>query len=92
MPKAYSVADARASLPRILDEVESGMDVHLTRRGHAIAVMVSTRRYEALAGAGVKFDAAYRAFLGRHSPADLGLDTEFFDRLRDRREGRRVRL
>ena len=68
------------------------MDVQLTRRGRAIAIMVSTQRYEALTGAHVRFGEAYREFLKRHSLADLGLDAEFFDGLRDRREGRRVRL
>jgi prevent-host-death family protein len=92
MPRTYSVADARVNLPRILDEVETGMDIRLTRRGHPVAVVMSSQRYEALAGAHARFDTAYRDFLERHSAGDLDLDAEFFDGLRDARPARRVRL
>jgi len=41
MPKSYSVAQARAHLPDILDEVKAGREVQLTRRGTPAAVVVS---------------------------------------------------
>ena len=40
----------------------------------------------------VKFGAAYRDFLRRHALAELDLAPDYFDRLRCRRPGRRVRL
>jgi prevent-host-death family protein len=92
MAKTYSVADARAHLPDILDEAMRGRDVHLTRRGHPVAVVVSAERYDALRGARRSFGEAYREFLARHEPKDMGFDAAFFDALRDRRPSRPVRL
>lgn len=92
MPKVYSVASARSHLPEILDDVEAGNDVHLSRRGRLVAVVLSTSQYEALRGARPAFGTAYREFLERHSVGDLGLDADFFSSLRDRKPGRRVRL
>ncbi len=92
MSKSYSVADARAHLPEILDDVEAGKDVELTRRGRPVALVLSPQRYEALRGEHAHFGDAYRAFLSRHSPTEVGLEPEFFDSLRARDSGRRVRL
>ena len=92
MSKAYSVADARAHLPEILDEVEGGKDVHLSRRGHPVAVVLSTSRYEVLRGNRPKFSDLYRDFVARNDLAKLGIDPEFSQSLRDRRPGRRVRV
>lgn len=36
----YNVTDARASLPEILDRVEAGDEVTLTRHGRPVAVIV----------------------------------------------------
>jgi prevent-host-death family protein len=92
MSKSYSVADARAHLPDILDEVEAGKDVELTRRGHPVALVLSPQRYEMLRSEHTNFADAYRAFLGRHTTAEIGLAPGFFDSLRARVPGRRVRL
>ena len=92
MPKSYSVADARAHLPDILDEVEAGKDVELTRRGRPVAVVLSSQRYDALSGARANFNDVYSDFLSRHAPAEIGIEPDFFDSLRIREPGRRVRL
>jgi prevent-host-death family protein len=92
MSKSYSVADARAHLPEILDAVEAGGEVRLTRRGRPVAVVVSAHQYEVLQSGQPNFAEAYRAFLDRHPVGDLGLEVEFFDSLRDRGPGRGVRL
>jgi prevent-host-death family protein len=92
MPKSYSVADARAHLPDILDEVEAGREVRLTRRGRPVAVVLSAQQYETLRSQYSRFADAYRAFLARYSVQEIDLDDEFFDSLRDRGPGRRVRL
>ena len=92
MPKSYSVAQARAHLPDILDEVKAGREVQLTRRGIPAAVVVSTETYEALRGESSSFRDNYRAFRERPGVGDVDLDDNFFDALRDRRIGRRVRL
>ncbi len=92
MSKSYSVADARAHLPEILDEVEAGKDVELTRRGHPVALVLSPERYEMLRSDRTDFADAYRAFLGRHTAEEIGLEADFLDSLRAREPGRRVRL
>lgn len=92
MGKSYSVADARAHLPDILDEVEAGKEVHLTRRGRPIAVVLSPDRYDALRRERTTFADAYRAFAKRYAPEDVALESDFFDSLRDRAPGRKVRL
>lgn len=92
MGKSYSVADARAHLPDILDDVEAGKEVELTRRGRPVAVVLSPERYDALRREQTSFAEAYRAFTARHAPGDIALETDFFDSLRDRAPGRKVRL
>jgi prevent-host-death family protein len=92
MSKSYSVADARAHLPDILDDVEAGKDVQITRRGRLVALVLSPERYEMLRSEHTNFGDAYRAFLGRHMAEEIGLEPGFFDSLRDREPGRRVRL
>ena len=92
MSKSYSVADARAHLPEILDDVEAGKDVQLTRRGRPVAMVLSPQRYEMLRSEQTNFGDAYRAFLGRHAPEDIGLEPGVFASLRAQNSGRRVRL
>jgi prevent-host-death family protein len=90
--KSYSIADARAHLSDILDDVEAGNDVRLTRRGKAVAVVLSTQRHDMLRGENTNFRDAYRSFIGRHAPEEIGLDAGFANALRDRKPGRRVKL
>ena len=90
--KSYSVADARAHLPDILDDVEAGKDVQLTRRGRAVALVLSPQRYDMLRSERTNFGDAFRAFLGRHASEESGLEPDFFGSIRDREPGRRVRL
>ena len=90
MAKRYSVADARARLPDILIDVQAGEEVQLTRRGQPVAVVLSHQTYEILRGHRTSFGEAYREFIGRHSPAEIGVEPDFFDLIRDRRPGRRV--
>jgi prevent-host-death family protein len=92
MSKSYSVADARAHLPEILDDVEAGTDVQLTRRGRLVALVLSPERYEMLCSELTNFGDAYRAFLSRHTNEEIGLTSGFLDSLRAREPGRRVRL
>jgi prevent-host-death family protein len=92
MGKSYSVADARAQLPNILDEVEDGKEVQLTRRGRPVAVVLSPETLDALRRDRTSFGDAYRAFTKRYSPADIALEPDFFESLRERAPGRKVRL
>jgi prevent-host-death family protein len=90
--KSYSVAQARAHLPDILDDVEAGKEIELTRRGRAVAIVISPEKYQALRGSQCNFGEDYRAFIGRHALAEIGLEADSFDAPRDQAPGRRIRL
>ena len=92
MAKTYSVAEARAHLPDILNAVEGGKEIQLTRRGKAVAVVLSPERYESLRKNRTDFHDAYRDFVTKHSLSEIGLEADFFESVRDRQSGRRVRL
>jgi prevent-host-death family protein len=90
--KSYSVAEARAKLPAILNEVGAGDEVYVTRRGQTAAVVISPGRYAALRGDRPTFAHAYREFLERHPASEGGVEPKYFDALRHRSPGRKVRL
>ncbi len=92
MSKRYSIAEARANLPTIVDEVEVGKPVELTRRGKPVAVVLSTEQYERLTSVRSAFGDAYRTFCAKFDLDDVGLDSGFVADLRDRGAGRKVDL
>ena len=91
MPRTYSIAEARSSLPRIVDEAEAGLEVELTRRGQPVAVVVSRREFDRLRGTPRHFSKAYRRFLERFSVDTIGLDRDF-RATREKSPGRKVSL
>ena len=88
----YSIADARTVFPAIVDAAESGHEIEVTRRGKAVAVIVSVRTYARLKGSRTRFTQAYARFQRRHSLKEAGLPREFAAALRDRSPGRPVTL
>jgi prevent-host-death family protein len=90
--KTYTIASARAKLADIVDEVEAGSDVELTRRGKKVAVVMSDARYARLHGKRVAFMTAYETFRTAHDLADAGLDRSWARSLRQRDVGRPVKL
>jgi len=92
MRRGYSIATARAKLSRIVDEVEAGAEVELTRRGKRVAVVVSAGRYERLTGERAAFATAYEAFRREHDLGSVGVDPEWASHLRDPDAGRPVKL
>jgi prevent-host-death family protein len=93
MAKRYSIADARANLPTLIDDAEAGAAIELTRRGEVVAVMISVTEYERLRSQRVGFQAAYQQFLKKHSPAEIGVDVAAFSKqARDHSPGRKVPL
>jgi len=92
MPQRYSIAEARSSLPTIVDQAEAGQSVELTRRGKPVAVVVSMREFERLRSDRPRFGNTYRKFLKTHSLDAVGLDDEFVASLRERSVGREVGL
>lgn len=92
MAQSYAIAEARTNLPTIIDEVEAGAAVEITRRGKAIAVMISVKEYARLRSQRVGFADAYQQFLKKHSLAETGLEQDFAKKVRDRSPGRKVDL
>ena len=92
MAHRYSIADARISLPTIVDQAEAGERVELTRRGKPVAVLVSLRDFERLRADRPRFGEAYKRFLGKYSLQEIGLDEDFAAATRDRAPGRKVSL
>lgn len=92
MTHSYSVAEARAHLPAIIDRAEAGLEIELTRRGKPVAVVISFRKFERMRAGRPRFGDRYREFLKKFSVDELGLDDDFFASLRDRGVGREVRL
>jgi prevent-host-death family protein len=92
MPRQYSIADARANLPDIVDQAEAGGEVELTRRGQPVAVVVSRRTFDRLRDRRGQFSDAYQRFLERFSLEEIGLDPGDLSATRDTTSGRRVTL
>ena len=92
MPKRYSIAEARSSLPTIVDQAEAGAEVELTRRGKPVAVLISHRQLERLRNDRPHFIDVYRAFLLKHSLKVVGVDNAFFQTTRAKDAGRKVNL
>ena len=92
MSKSYTVASARAKLAEIVDQVEGGKEVELTRRGKKVAVVMSAARYARLRGDRVAFMTAYETFCGEHDLREVGVEPGWANALRDRDVGRNVKL
>lgn len=92
MTKRYSIAEARSNLPTVVREVESGLEIELTRRGKPVAVVVSRREYERLRGNRPQFSEVYKNFLTKFPLDEFGVDDDLFESIRDRSPGRRVEL
>jgi prevent-host-death family protein len=92
MSRRYSIADARTSLPAIVDQAEAGERIELTRRGKPVAVVVSLREFERLRGDRPRFGDAYKNFLDQYSLQEIGLESDFATSARDKSIGRKVLL
>jgi len=92
MAKTRTIADARAKLADIIDEVEAGSDVALTRRGKKVAVLMSATKYAHLRGERLTFKTAYDAFRAKHDLTEAGLDRSWARTLRQRDVGRPVKF
>lgn len=80
------VSEARASLPQVLDRVERGEEVTITRHGRAVAVMVRPDVLRVRRASGASAEATRVAEVvrsGRHSriPAGGGLAADRADEL-----------
>jgi prevent-host-death family protein len=92
MSQTYSITSARATLPHIVDEVEAGSDVGLTRRGKKVAVVMSAARYARLRGERVAFMTAYETFRAKHDLGETGIGPDWVQELRQRDAARSVKV
>ena len=92
MPKSLSIADARNRLAKVVHDVETGPPVELTRRGRPVAMIVSVREFEMLAGARGSFASALRKFRKANDLQKAGIDPRLFRKLRDVSPGREVKI
>src|SRR5687767_7876355 len=90
--KSYSIARARARLADIVDEVEAGSEVELTRRGKKVAVVMSAAKYARLRGERAAFMTAYETFRATHDLAEAGVDSSWARELRQKDVGRPVKM
>jgi prevent-host-death family protein len=82
--KTVSIAQARDSLAELLYEAEEGRPVQVTRRGKAVAVLLSETEYERLLGsARPDFAAWSQAWRGRQNAGFEGVTAEELDRWAD---------
>jgi prevent-host-death family protein len=92
MLQRYSIAEARACLPRMVDQAEAGVEVELTRRGRPVAVLISRREFDRLRGKRLHFGETYRKFVEKHSLKEIGVEDDFGASTRDKSTGRKVSL
>ncbi|WP_437870273.1 type II toxin-antitoxin system Phd/YefM family antitoxin [Sorangium sp. So ce363] len=92
MARRYSVAEARAHLPSIIEQAQAGEVVELTRRGRPVAVVLSRAEFERLRSDRPSFGDAYRVFRKRHDLEEVGIAHDFAASVRDRSPGRQVKL
>ena len=89
----YSIADAKAHLPRIVHEVEKSGRIHLTRYGKPVAVILSEAEYSTLKqGKKTTAKEALQTFLANDEFKDVDVDTHIFDQDRAKQQGREIQL
>ncbi|HEY2509767.1 MAG TPA: type II toxin-antitoxin system Phd/YefM family antitoxin [Polyangiaceae bacterium] len=85
MARSCSIRETRESLAQIVDEVEAGAEVAITRHGKTVAVIIGPAALEALREEGSGgFAGAYDRFL---RTVDLGRDgaaRDVFEEVRER--------
>jgi len=91
MSGPYSVAEAKDQLPRLVHEAEAGAVVEITRRGRAVAVLLSTDAYERLTTRPGSLWLGIRELQAEYGPALAEGDDPFAD-VRDPSPGRDVEL
>jgi prevent-host-death family protein len=91
MSRRYSIAEARSSLPKIVNDAEAGLEAELTRRGQPVAVVVSRREFDRLRARPRHFSETYRHFLGRYSLDQIGIELDLAG-VRRKSAGRKVSL
>lgn len=89
MRKQYSIAEARSHLAGIIHDVEGGQSALLTRRGKAVAVLLSEAEYQRLHDRqAADLWQAIEAFRQEHRLDEAAITDTDFASVRDERPGR----
>lgn len=93
MTRKYSIAQARDNLASIVHQLETVRSVEITRRGQAVAFLLSKQEYDRLQGRNFDFWEGYQSFLKQVDLKESQIDPEqVFGGLRDKPSGREVDL
>ncbi len=92
MHRNVSIAEARNRLTRLVKDVEAGANVRLTRRGKLVAVLVSRGEYQRLRKQKQSLTKSLRTWRARLPRGFEGFSRQEVESLRDRSQGREVRL
>lgn len=90
--RSVSIAQARAALPDLVKDAETGTPVEITRRGKPVAVLVSATTYQRLSAERPTFTQALGRFLATADRIGPPLEGDGFEGLRDPTPGRDVHL
>lgn len=90
MAPKYSIAEARQNLAAIVHQLDHKERIELTRRGEAVAVLLSMRAYRRLSAPRANFWDAYQVFRQAFPLPKLNILPAVFDEVRDRSAGREV--
>lgn len=88
----YSIDHARRHLTRLIDEIESGAEVQITRKDRPVAVLISMSEYARISARRDSFSLVYAEFHDRYPDVAPGIGPRYFRSLRDRAQGRPVKL
>ncbi len=81
-----TIAEAKNNLPRLIHSAEAGDDIHITRHGRPVAVLISEERYQQLFNTGKSVFQAILQWREQYGGIDLS-DAEV-DSWRDRTPAR----
>ena len=89
----YSISEARTNLPGLIREAELGKDIHLTRRGQSVAVIIGRQKFDRIRSGYRSFSESYQEFLSDCNLQELNIDVDtLFLQSRDKSSGRDVSL
>lgn len=88
MAKHYSIAEARDQLPALVHEAERGKHIQLTRRGKAVALLISVADYNQLLAQRVDVWDKLQDFRAKHRLTDNSDISDVFENVRDGSPGR----
>lgn len=81
-----TIADAKNNLPRLIHAAEAGDDIHISRHGKPVAVLISAERYQQLFNTGKGVFHAIMQWREKYGGVDLA--DEEVDSWRDRSPAR----